>query len=399
MNLDPATLGFVFILTTVVLGSLLLFSWLLNRTIKALAWWSGAFFLTFFGMAFVSLGQGHPSMQVLLVANGFMALAYGSLYAGCRAFNGRSGLLVAATSGLGVWLLAFLIILNNASARLALMSAIAAVYSILSAWELWKHGPERLASQAVVVPLLIGLGIFNIFRGMLGFSVSSTLWISAFTQRWSSEMALVLVVYMPALAFVFLSMAKEKVEVGYKQAALVDPLTGLPNRRAFFKHASRLVKNSGPAPISCLLFDLDHFKSVNDRFGHDLGDHILTLFSQVLKRSLPKNSYGRLGGEEFAAIMPVPKPEAEALAEHVRATFAALAKTVKGAQTDGTVSIGCASLTNASVRQLLQEADIALYRAKANGRNAVAVFQPEDSPAVPSARLLSALHDPTDVSP
>jgi diguanylate cyclase (GGDEF)-like protein len=376
MVLDPATLGAVFVLLSAVLGALLLFAWTLNRKVRALAWWGGAFGLVPFGMGMVSLGQGAPGYWVLLIANAIMALAYGVQYAGCRAFNGRMGTVPASIAGAAVWVLAFPMIHDRPAARLALMSGIAGGYAALSAWELWRHAPQRLASQRVAIVLLVCLAGFNFARGTLGFSLSSIAWIDAFASRWSSEMALLLVIYVPALAFIFLSMAKERVEFDYKRAALIDPLTGIPNRRAFLKNASKLLDRLGGKPASCLLFDLDNFKSLNDTYGHDVGDRILSVFGQTLARHLPRRTFGRIGGEEFGAIIPVEPHEAAALAETIRRAFAASGESALGVRAEVSVSVGCATAVAATAQELLSRADIALYQAKADGRNMVVTAEP-----------------------
>jgi diguanylate cyclase (GGDEF)-like protein len=192
-------------------------------------------------------------------------------------------------------------------------------------------------------------------------------------------MALLLVVYGPALAFIFLSMAKERVEFDYKQAALVDPLTGIPNRRAFLQNASELLDRLGSRPASCLLFDLDNFKTINDNYGHDVGDHILSVFGKTLTGHLPESTFGRLGGEEFGAIISCSTSEAEALAEKIRHSFAISGETVLGFGAEVTVSVGCATAMNSSAQELLSLADIALYKAKAGGRNSVVTAHQDSS--------------------
>ncbi len=371
MVLDPATLGVAFVLLSTVLGALLLFAWTLNRKVTALAWWSSTFCLSAIGLGLVSLGQGTPGPLLLLVANAIVMLGYGALYVGCRIFNGRSDRLWIGLVGVAIWALAFPVIRDWAGTRLVFASWIVGSYAGLSAWELWRHAPQRLASQWVAVGLLLGLGTFNLLRGMLGFSLGSVTWIGAFRSRWSSEMALFLVVYGPTMAFIFLSMAKERMEFDYKQAALIDPLTGVPNRRAFMQNADDLLRGLGGAPASCLLFDLDNFKSLNDRYGHDAGDRILIVFGRVLADHLPKRTFGRLGGEEFGAVLPLSCREATVLAETVRQAFRSAGEAVLGRRADVTVSVGCATATRAAVEDLMQRADAALYEAKAGGRNIV----------------------------
>ncbi|WP_230534331.1 GGDEF domain-containing protein [Microvirga roseola] len=183
--------------------------------------------------------------------------------------------------------------------------------------------------------------------------------------------------YVPGLAFVFLSMAKEKVEIEYKFAALVDPLTGVPNRRAFLENAQRLVRSAGHKPVSCLIFDLDRFKDLNDSFGHDIGDRVLHLFGEVLSRHLPAGSYGRLGGEEFSAVIALHRAEAEVVAQRIRADFSNAGKLVGGEPIMVTVSVGCSTAAGESPETLIQKADVALYQAKRSGRNSVVTALPD----------------------
>lgn len=376
MNLDFPTLGIVFALNTAVLAILLLFSWALNRKVQALAWWGLAFFLVLSAMGIASLGQGTPSIATVLIATTSLALAYGALYGGCRAFNGRPVTRLSVLTGAIVWCIVFLVFTDAENVRFVFMSAMAAGYSALSAWELWRNARQRLASQLVAVTLLIGLVAFNVFRGMLGLSLGHVFWIDASLEPWSTPMAVMMAAFMamlmPALAFVFLSMAKEQLEYEYRQAALVDPLTRIPNRRAFFEKASPLLSRQRTGPVSCMLFDLDNFKNINDSYGHEVGDHVLEIFGRVLSDHLSHGAFGRLGGEEFGAIVPMGKAEAEALAEEIRHSFATVGKVVRGVRIEVTVSVGCATGTAFTVQELLRQADIALYRAKAEGRNMVA---------------------------
>ncbi|WP_160310539.1 GGDEF domain-containing protein [Microvirga vignae] len=274
-------------------------------------------------------------------------------------------------TGVVLWVAAFPFIYDKPEYRLILVALTTGAYSLACAWELGRHAVQPLASQRFAIALLCLLAFFNFMRGGLAISLTSIAWIDAFAHRWSSEMALFLVVYTPTLAFIFLSMAKESVELGYKRAAFIDPLTGVPNRRAFMQNAARLVGATGGKSVSCLVFDLDNFKSINDCYGHDVGDDILVLFGQILAKHLPNQSFGRLGGEEFAAILPMEMEEATKLAEAVRSAFSKAGKTMLGPQTQVTVSVGCSASASATTEALLQEADLALYRAKDHGRNVV----------------------------
>jgi diguanylate cyclase (GGDEF)-like protein len=124
--------------------------------------------------------------------------------------------------------------------------------------------------------------------------------------------------------------------------------------------------------VTLLMFDLDHFKSVNDRFGHATGDSVLKLFAQVARKSMRATDIiGRLGGEEFVAIVPEPMEGAMRIAERLRASFQEVGVMVDGHAIGATVSSGLATSRQPEpdIGSLLVLADTALYRAKNEGRN------------------------------
>ena len=126
-----------------------------------------------------------------------------------------------------------------------------------------------------------------------------------------------------------------------------------------------------------LLIDLDHFKSINDRFGHALGDHVLEIFTDTARQSVRASDLiGRLGGEEFAAILTDTSVEkAIAVAERIRESFAQAALEVDNHPVGATVSVGVVHCKEAAldIASLLAQADQALYYAKERGRNRVEV--------------------------
>ena len=164
-----------------------------------------------------------------------------------------------------------------------------------------------------------------------------------------------------------------------EKLALTDPLTGLANRRAFLEalgaELSRVNRHDRPA--SLLFLDLDEFKRVNDTHGHGVGDEVLAGFSQVLNRGCRRGDLAaRIGGEEFAVLLPATSRLAAALvAERIRRATEShsLGRSVK---VPVTVSIGVASTEDSpepfEPAELMGRADAALYRAKVGGRNRVA---------------------------
>jgi diguanylate cyclase (GGDEF)-like protein len=122
-----------------------------------------------------------------------------------------------------------------------------------------------------------------------------------------------------------------------------------------------------------MIFDIDHFKSINDRFGHPAGDEILKLFSAVVVNNLRISDLsGRIGGEEFAALLPCSLEEGVLVAERVREAFETSGITCEEGPVDTTVSIGVAGgPAGTELEVLLASADTALYQAKRGGRNRV----------------------------
>jgi diguanylate cyclase (GGDEF)-like protein len=200
-----------------------------------------------------------------------------------------------------------------------------------------------------------------------------------FESVWLTVLSFEALLFTIAIAFILLAMAKERTEFRHRTAAMVDPLTGIANRRSFLNDGTELAKRhaASPRPSAVLLLDLDHFKSINDRFGHAIGDRVLQVFADTARANVRSaDLIGRLGGEEFAAVLyDVGREKAVALAERVRSAFAEAATEVDGRPVSATVSIGMVVTEEQplDVPALLGQADEALYYAKERGRNRVEI--------------------------
>jgi len=176
--------------------------------------------------------------------------------------------------------------------------------------------------------------------------------------------------------FVF-ALVNERNEAASKAAASKDSLTGIANRAAFLTNAGRLLERCrrDREPASAIMFDLDHFKSVNDSYGHSVGDAVLKQFCEIVARVLRSTDlFGRMGGEEFAVLLPAASIEVALLrAERIRLSFAEECRFVRGNRINATVSGGVSVSVEGghTLDALLEEADAALYRAKGEGRNLV----------------------------
>lgn len=164
-------------------------------------------------------------------------------------------------------------------------------------------------------------------------------------------------------------------ELQLKEQADMDPLTGVMNRSGFEQAYGRMraVLHDKKQPLSLFMMDLDHFKTINDTFGHAMGDKVLMHFARLLRSSLREEDViGRIGGDEFAVLLPnLNKADAVKIAERIRKNVDASRLAEEGSQVGYTVSIGIAEdeRSDSYLSDVLTQADSALYQAKHQNRN------------------------------
>ncbi len=161
-----------------------------------------------------------------------------------------------------------------------------------------------------------------------------------------------------------------------EKLAITDNLTGICNRRKIEEHLKLQLEKfeKNKIPFGLLMVDIDHFKRFNDQYGHDFGDQVIIGVSHYIKDNIKEHgSVGRWGGEEFLIILnDVDHVKVQQAADNLRTGIAALIFEWGEIKESATVSIGCSiSTDNTSTDQLIKQADLALYQAKANGRNRV----------------------------
>jgi diguanylate cyclase (GGDEF)-like protein len=367
--------------TLAVAGGLLLLSWLQHRSIPALAMWGLAFVLAAIATGLIA-ARGHiPDLWSIIFANTLLSAGYGTLWSGMRNFEGRSPQIGVALLGTLTWLLActFPAFYANPLARAELMAVMGVTYTLLTVRELWRGRRELLISRWPIILVLIAHAAAIPARIPL---------VGALVSGQPPATALLTFVLLESLvismcgAYLFGNLASERLIHWHRKESLVDPLTGVPNRRAFMAHGTRLMHRLAidERPVALLLLDLDRFKDVNDNFGHSAGDRILVEFCRIATAQLrPTDFFARLGGEEFACLLPnTAHQHAITISERVRAAFAATPHVVGGESITASVSIGVA-VSGASVgdlTSLMLLADRALYAAKSGGRNRVAADEP-----------------------
>ncbi len=162
---------------------------------------------------------------------------------------------------------------------------------------------------------------------------------------------------------------------GYIKEARTDDLTGLPNRREFQRKLQRKFDafQNGDKPFVISILDVDHFKHINDQYGHSVGDTVLKSIAEQLKTHLNSNSFAaRFGGEEFAIIHDHPLPEASQEMERLRRQIENKILAGLNPPDQVTISVGLSEVSNeTSINLLVQRADTAMYAAKRAGRNQV----------------------------
>jgi diguanylate cyclase (GGDEF)-like protein len=312
------------------------------------------------------------------IAGAIMFIACGMIWNGVRLFHGRDPLLLASFAGAAAWVacMRFPAIATGDTARAMVGAIIIAAYTLSIALELWRERRQSMFSRtaAVVVPVM-HCGIFLTPIAM------ELAWPTSLGSGWLELLALETMIYAVGTAFIVLLMVKDQQVLFHRTAASTDVLTGLLNRRAFLEAAINLSaqQEKKNAQVTLMMFDLDHFKSINDRFGHAVGDDALKTFAASASASLRTNDIvGRLGGEEFAAIVAAGSDIGARIAERVRAGFETVGVEISGHQIGATVSIGTATAAadRHSVEWLIARADAALYAAKKGGRNRVSAAPP-----------------------
>jgi len=282
--------------------------------------------------------------------------------------------LVPATGGL-IWLS---FVEPDIFARSMLANAVAGLFLSFSLHPLWKTGKARIDGAlfgvigAVAAAFVARVAIFYFLLGQSlseqSYAQSTYVWIFQLTNGIAAL----------ALAIVLLFAAgHDMVQHFYSQSSR-DPLTGLLNRRGLkglFK-AQRDQSRDAIFVRSIILFDIDHFKLVNDEFGHAAGDQVLQRIAKTaLSMCQEYGAVARTGGEEFAILTNwIPVESSQALAQHICDSLRFLAHPELGPSQKVTASFGLAVLTDTdTLVDGMNRADQALYRAKRNGRNQVAL--------------------------
>ena len=386
MQIDSFTVLLFGFFIKALFGVLFLLFWLKNRQETWFAWWSATFFLGDGATALFMLRGFGAELPSIGLGNVALIAAFACTWQGARAFDGRPPLWLAVFATPLVWLAACLVpgFMDNVAARVVFSSLLIAPLVGLTAFEFWRGRAEALPARWPIIVLFASFSLFFVLRVPLVNLLPFPFGALPMRPGWVGAFNLVMFFHTVLITVLIVAMSKERLELEQRTKAQTDPLTGALNRRAFMTRGARLALRLQieQEPLCLLFLDLDHFKSLNDRYGHSGGDDVLTSFVRVVHDNIrPTDFLFRIGGEEFCCLLPYTDiGQAHQVAERIRHKFEVAAVETAGKPIKATVSIGVAS-TEAfghDVDTLMRRADMAVYAAKRQGRNRVVVATAEE---------------------
>jgi diguanylate cyclase (GGDEF)-like protein len=375
---DFSTLVAVAVSAKGISSVLLIYAWVTNRHTPALALWAIGFLVSSVATPLIVIEGRIGDVRSIDIADALLIGAYGLLWMGARSFNDRKSPVACLFVGPAVWL--FIRQLEvwhfSDSIRIVFISSILLCCLVLTGFEFWRSNRDLPSRWPLI--LIIGLQAVVFLSRLLWPG-----WMLRALSGPSANISVIAVFFFELLfqtvfsAFLLAFLTKERSEERYRRAALVDPLTGIWNRRAFLQYASRHLSRAAidKQAVALIAFDLDRFKFINDRYGHQAGDRMLCSFCNMVTEALrPGDLFGRIGGEEFACLLADVSPaDAIAVAERLRCRFASMEIYSGSSLLRATVSSGVAMAgqLQPDLEALMSAADRALYRAKELGRNRV----------------------------
>ena len=370
----PTLLLMVTVSSVVMAGALLLLGG--ERRQDGLPYWAGALLLGGAGYALFLLRGRVPDALSVVLGNALLSAMFSGLTAAVQRFQGRTPrwlLLLApvAMAGLMAWFL------SSFTLRIVLANTLMAAQALWLLWSLQAHEPAARGRGArlLVAGLALEAGMLLVRSvSAAAFAQQSDTILFGNTVQTLTFMVAFIALMVTSMGFVF--MGKERADQLNRRLAAQDELTGMANRRSIIAALDRDVARClrTREPLALMMVDVDHFKQVNDRHGHQAGDAVLRHVANVLRQRVrAQDIVGRYGGEEFLLVLPDTLREgAYQLAQQLCAAVAATPCVWGRESIAVTVSIGVFGGRLEPQDHwdlLLHAADSALYRAKQAGRN------------------------------
>lgn len=379
MQVDVPTLLSYTTVLVALFGGVFTYFWSREKRDAPLIWFALPFLMALMGTAITVNPALKPGDAGLRLGVFFLLLAYGFAWQAVRALYRRKRLLLAVLLPSMLWL-ALATTPNDLNLPLITTGyrfTLLAVFNGLSAYEFWQSADEDLPSRRILFKVFCTFAALNAVRIPVMAIAPMPIGVAP-TEVWAVILYNLASVVFLLLATTFMIMlARERQAAHNYRLALRDAMTGIYNRRAYFEHIKSFASGSqGMMPhFALIVFDIDNFKTINDRFGHQTGDEVIILAAQAAVASLRKHDrVFRMGGEEFACLLPdTDLQEAHHAAERLRLVFQKIAATMDGKAIHATISLGvAASNGDVTPERLFMEADTALYDAKNSGRNRTA---------------------------
>ncbi|WP_248295046.1 GGDEF domain-containing protein [Paraburkholderia sp. UYCP14C] len=325
------------------------------------------------------------SASVLLVVASLLAVQ------GFRRFFHRRPAVIWEYGALGsilVGLVYWTYVSPDVSARGAMISGFLAYIRFAIAWLVQRYRPAgrpKYGYHFVSIAAVLGAVIHAVRCVVYGFGIAHE---TTFLEETPLNIAFLgmAILTLPCLSVGMVMLAHDRLAERMERLATIDDLTGVLGRRAFIARAEALLElaRAAKSKLSIAILDIDNFKGINDRYGHAAGDQALAHVALTISREIrPTDVLGRIGGEEFALLLPLTgKEEAARLTNRLRAIVAASVSRAPAGDVACTLSAGVDEFgDDDTVASVMARADTALYVAKDNGRNCVVLAgssQPSD---------------------
>ena len=398
LKVHSPTLLIIAALLTALVTTVLYAVWSFNRNIPGLRLWMVSFLLGSVFSVSLLVRDWFPEVVAVVISQGSVSLAAYLCLMASRMYMGRRPFSHwYAVVGIGALMVAsvyFTVVQPHLGMRFVFVGLGAGICFLLTARTMADGGVRRVPARYLVA-LVAGLhGLFLLLRPAL-FKLAPVapggLPDAGLVTLVSQFVLLEAIVAVVLLGFGALMLANEFITSELRHLAEMDPLTNVFNRRAFLTLLDKAIsaaQRTGTA-VPVLVMDLDHFKNINDTWGHRAGDDVLRHFVMLAHRCLRKEDVmGRLGGEEFAIFLPnASAAGALAVAERLRALVEAQPVATGPQSIPLTVSVGVTLCAHGDAAgAALQRADEAMYLAKERGRNRVEVSEKiVGTPVAPAA--------------
>ncbi len=376
---DAKTGMLLWSMVTLTLSALLCMLWLHDRSKKHPLLFSLGFASVSIGALLVAMRGEISGFLSVVIGNTLSLTAYAFWLAAFLRINGRKmeGW-IAIPALIWIGLMFIPAIREGAVARVLIFHACAGIGCLMMAAVVFRFSTPLTTTRKIFVGALVANAILGVVAA--SFVIPFHL-LEGQTQPLTPPVAFSSAVSMTALLMIALKMFMEDGEQKLQRLSMTDHLTGILNRRGLRQEFEALCANrhNRSGQLTLALFDIDHFKAINDRYGHACGDEVLVAFCRLAERVIgDKGVFARMGGEEFAYLLADDDIERmTCAAEGIRSSFSRMRVGDQDRQVSATVSVGLCAMpfSKADLDLMLTRADRALYAAKDAGRNRIVLHE------------------------